>query len=392
MRSSVKKVLKRCVVCKIVAGRPYLAPLAPDLPEFRLNDLTPFTSTAVDFTSHIFVKNSAHKIQKVYVALFTCCTTRAVELEVVPDLTVESFLRAFRRFTSSCSVPKLIYCDNAKTFKGSEVEIKRLLANCSSKEVQNHFAKRGIRFKYIPVEGSWFGGVYERLVGVTKNAMKKTLGKALVDYDEFQTLIKEIQQIVNNRPLTYASSDPADLSPITPNHLIYGHDLNILPQTNYDDENDFDPTFMGKTKLEQLAHRRSQLISHFGKRFQDEYLASLRERHRNEIAKQKSYTDAIRVGDVVLIHNKDQKRVNWKLGIVEELHKGQDNLTRSATVRSKTGLSNRAIAKLYPLELNIGCEKGSEKPAETLAVQNTRAKRSAAKMARDRILGLSLED
>jgi hypothetical protein len=106
------------------------------------------------------------------------------------------------------------------------------------------------------------------------HAIKKTLGKALVHLDELQTIIKEIQQIVNNRPLTYLSAYPNELSPITPNHLIYGQGMNIIPHDEVDTI-DFDPTYGGKTKLEKIANRRVQLINSFQKRFQDEYLAML---------------------------------------------------------------------------------------------------------------------
>jgi hypothetical protein len=394
MRSAVNRVIKRCVTCKLVSGRPYVTPLAPDLPDFRLNELTAFRATAVDFTAHIYVKTRVKETQKfetqkVYICLFTCCTTRAVELEVVPDLTVGSFLRAFRRFTASFSVPNIVYCDNAKTFKSAETELKRLLNNVSNDTVQNHLASKGITFKYIPVQASWFGGVHERMIGVAKNAIKKTLGRALVTLDELQTLIKEIQQVINNRPLTYVSNNPTELAAITPNHLIYGQNLNLLPHDEAD-MSDFDVTYGGKVTLEKMAHRRNQLITNFQKRFQDEYLAVLRERHTHEIAKQNAKVDTVRAGDVVLVHDKDKRRLNWKLGKIEQLNKGHDGLTRSALVRTTSGLSNRAIGKLYPLEFHIS-DANDNAGSETTNDKNPRPRRAAAEMARERIKRLSQE-
>ncbi|XP_064642461.1 uncharacterized protein LOC135496842 [Lineus longissimus] len=386
MRSTVRQVVKRCVICKVVAGRPYLTPLAPELPEFRLNELTAFRASAVDFTGHIYVRNRpTNKVQKVYVALFCCLTTRAVHLEVVPDMTVESYLRAFRRFTSNCSTPKLVYSDNAKTFKGAETEIKRLLANVSGERVQNHLTRNGISFKYIPVQASWFGGVYERLIGVVKSAIKKTLGKALVDSDELNTMVKEIQQVVNNRPLTYMSSEPTELGlhAITPNHLIFGRDMDLLPHQEVENA-EFDPTYDGKTALEKMAHHRCVLINHFRKRFYDEYVAVLRERHMYEVSKQNATADTIRCGDVVLVHDKDERRINWKLGKIESLNTGKDGLTRSATVRTTSGRSNRAIGKLYPLELHVGPEEVPPKAGNHVN-EGTRPQRAAAKLARERI-------
>ena len=48
---------------------------------------------------------------KVYVCLFTCAVSRAVHLEIVTDLSVETFLQAFRRFSSRKSLPKILVSD-----------------------------------------------------------------------------------------------------------------------------------------------------------------------------------------------------------------------------------------------------------------------------------------
>ncbi|XP_064625956.1 uncharacterized protein LOC135486787 [Lineus longissimus] len=381
MRSTVKKIIGHCVICKKVSGRPYLTPIAPPLPDFRINDLSAFKSTAVDFTSHLYVRIK-DSIQKVYVCLFTCCTTRGIHLEITPDLTVESFLRAFRRFTSTHSVPSLIYCDNAKTFTSADTELKRLYNIVGTEQFQNHLSKKGITFKYAPVQASWFAGVHERLIGVTKLALKKTLRKSLVPIDEFQTLIKEIQATVNNRPLTYLSSDPNELKAITPNNLIYGHDMSLLP---HEGEDNLDVTYAGRDKLEKLAYKRAERLQTFKKRFYDEYLARLREQHQYELSKQNAKADIIKIDDVILVHDKDAKRRHWKLGIIKELNRGQDGLTRSALVKTATGQSNRAIGKLYPLELTV--DESIERSAQIKSVQKTksRPKRSTTDITRLKI-------
>ena len=52
----------------------------------------------------------------------------------------------------------------------------------------------------------------------------------------------------------------------------------------------------------------------------------------------------------MLVHD-NGSRINWKLAIVDNLIKGNDGLMRSATVRTRHGVTNRPVAKLYPLEL-----------------------------------------
>ena len=59
---------------------------------------------------------------KGYFLIITCCCTRAVHIESTPDLSVKSFLLAFRRFILRCGIPENIISDNFKTFKAVEVQ------------------------------------------------------------------------------------------------------------------------------------------------------------------------------------------------------------------------------------------------------------------------------
>ena len=81
-RQVVKYVLNRCVVCKKMKGKSFSPPPPPptaSLPDFRVNKAPPFSKTGVDFTGPFFVKDKSNQMRKVYVALFTCCATRAVQ-------------------------------------------------------------------------------------------------------------------------------------------------------------------------------------------------------------------------------------------------------------------------------------------------------------------------
>ena len=51
--------------------------------------------------------------------------------------------------------------------------------------------------------------------------LKKVLGRASVDLTTLQTIIVEIEAILNDRPLTRVSSDVIDEAPLTPAYLLY---------------------------------------------------------------------------------------------------------------------------------------------------------------------------
>ena len=231
IRQLVRKILGRCVTCRKVMGKPYTAPNPPPLPKIRLQEAPPFTATGIDFTGALHIKDKTGTLSKAYICLFTCAATRAIHLEVMTSLSEHSFLQALRRFTGRKSVPKVIVTDNAATFIASSEELKRLF---DSHKVQNILSSQGIEWRFNPKRAPWFGGWWERLVGLTKTSLKKILGRSLIDLETLQTVITEIESILNNRPLTYVSTDYGESEPLTPAHLLYGRMITPLPYPNSD--------------------------------------------------------------------------------------------------------------------------------------------------------------
>ncbi|XP_028394462.1 uncharacterized protein LOC114518655 [Dendronephthya gigantea] len=158
-RQYIKKTLRRCVTCRKTFGTPYTAPDPPPLPTYRMTDSHPFSVTGVDFTGAIYVKTPRGQ-EKVYICLFTCANTRAVHLEVVTNLTVPTFMSAFRRFVSRKSLPKII-SDNASTYQSAAEELTQLF---NSTELETNLSKRGTQWKFIPKRAPWYGGFWERLI------------------------------------------------------------------------------------------------------------------------------------------------------------------------------------------------------------------------------------
>ena len=72
--------------------------------------------------------------------------------------------------------------------------------------------------------------------------MKKILGRSLITLSELQTLIKEIQAILNDHPPTLINSDIHDLQPLMPNHLLFGFNVTTLPYPCLDTV-EFNPMF-----------------------------------------------------------------------------------------------------------------------------------------------------
>ena len=168
-----------------------------------------FQLTGLDFARPLFVKDGL-KSSKCCILLLTCASSRAIHLELVPDMSIHGFLRGFKGFMAQQGVPDLVISDNFKTFRSSEVKKFMLF--------------QGIRQRFILPASPWWEGFYEHLVRTVKACLKKTLGKAFVTFEELQTILCEIEVAVNNRPLAYVSEDDLDKA-LTPFHLMYGRSV-----------------------------------------------------------------------------------------------------------------------------------------------------------------------
>ena len=342
-RQVVKAELRKCTVCSRVQGRPFVAPATPDLPQFRVEKSFPFANTGVDFAGPLYVKNvfggeGKSKMHKVYIALFTCASTRAVHLDLVPALDAQSFIRSLKRFFARRGVNQLFISDNAKTFK--------------SKEVQQFIRNMGVAWKFNLPRSPWWGGFFERMVRCTKSSLKKILGVAKLTYEELLTVLTEVEGVLNSRPLTYVYSDEVE-EPLTPSHLMIGRRLLSSVQNVELDENA--PTGTANDVNRRAKYLKS-LLSHFWNRWQKEYLTELRQFHQYAVNdKNKQKESIVKEGDVVIVKEENTPRSTWRLGRVKELMKGRDDKVRGALVtvagkQKKLTELKRPIQHLIPVE------------------------------------------
>ena len=302
-------------------------------------------------------------MDKAYICVFTCASTRAVHLELAPDLSVESFLLLFRRFAARRGLPATLISDNAKTFKTSS---KELIKIARSPDVICHLKNHRISWRFIVERAPWWGGFWERLIRSIKRCLKKCIGRANLTYEELSTLIVEVECIINSRPITYLCDDQDGITTsLSPSHLIYGRKITVLANSQT-----FEVISTYRT-LTRRAKLQRHILSQFTNKWRRDYLLNLREHHQN---KTRVKGPTIAVGDMIIVKDDKVKWSFWKLAVVKQLIESKDGHVQAAVIKvgesasSKRGVTlKRSTKHLYPIEVKADTELESDEMLENPA-------------------------
>lgn len=247
-REAVKRVKRDCLRCRRYNARP-ASQLMGELPVYRLEiGAPPFTRSACDYFGPLEIIYARNRVAKRWGALFTCLVTRAVYLDLAASLSSGDFLFILRRFIGLYGKPRSLHSDNGTNFVGAERLLREEVdALHATGEAHQFMKKEGIDWHFEPACTPHFGGAHEALVRFVKKALYAALEieKGVLRHpteDMLRTLLFEVAGLLNSRPLTYASSDPDDLRPLTPNdflnrppaaNLPVGEFQDALPRENY---------------------------------------------------------------------------------------------------------------------------------------------------------------
>ncbi|CAK9813845.1 hypothetical protein ANTPLA_LOCUS8006 [Anthophora plagiata] len=344
-RGQVWKAIKNCIRCCRAQPLPTDYVMG-DLPATRVIETRPFTNTGVDYCGPFFIKEKQHRNRnrvKVYIAVFVCLAVKAVHLELVSDLTSEAFIAALRRFIARRGFCVSIQSDNGTNFVGANNELRELYDLLRSDDhinkVQTFLSNRLIQWHFIPPQAPHFGGLWEAAVKSLKYHLTRVVGAELFTFENFNTLVIEVESILNSRPLTPISSDPNDLLVLTPGHFLIGDSLMSLRERDFRDV----PT-------NRLSHWQQiqKVKQFFWARWHREYLNELTTR-----SKWSSGSHNITKGAIVLLREDNIPPTQWALGRVTQIHPGSDGIVRAVTVKTATSVLVRSVKKLAPLPIEV---------------------------------------
>ena len=169
---------------------------------------------------------------------------------------------------------------------------------------------------------------WESAVKSVKTHLKHVVSPVKLTFEEFTTVLTQIEACLNSRPLTPVNLPDDDGI----GHFLIGKPLISLP----------DPQLSYRSiSLLRRWHLCQHLVRHFWECWHKEYLCTL-----NKYNKWRFPSRNIAIDDVVILQENGTVPTKWPLARVVDTHPGQDNLVRVVTVRTSQGTYRRPVSKI----------------------------------------------
>ena len=269
-RSLIRRILFSCTVCFRYKAKP-ATQLMGNLPAPRVQPARPFLSTGVDYAGPILLKASLLRRSrgppaKAWIVIFVCMATKAVHLELASEMTSSCFVAAFTRFISRRGLVRHMYSDCGTNFVGAQRELNFTTSRPFQQDIQTATQSENIEWHFNPPSSPHFGGLWEAGVKSTKSHLKKIVGSSVLTYEEYLTVLTQVEACLNSRPLCQLSINPNDFSCLTPGHFLIGEPLTSIPEPD-----------LTELKTNRLTRWKmiQQMTQRFWKTWSTEYLHRL---------------------------------------------------------------------------------------------------------------------
>ena len=179
--SSVKKLLKNCIICKKLNARAIVLNQNA-YREFRSNPpKVAFSSVFLDFIGPINAKLQG-KIQKVYILIITCLWSRAVSLKLCFSVSTPEFLRSLQKHIYEYGMFKSCFSDLGSQITAGSRQIRNFLNDSECKMYLERNGIESVQFEHYAKGNSRLGSLVESLVKQTKHLLIKSIGKQIMDF------------------------------------------------------------------------------------------------------------------------------------------------------------------------------------------------------------------
>ena len=316
-----KSIKYRCVTCKKM-NKLVESQIMGRIPIDRLKPAPAWHSISVDFFGPFETRGEVNKRSrgKAYGVVFTCNLIRAVHIDVSHDYSTDAFLTVLRRFIPIRGSPSIIRSDRGSQLVGANKELKRMIEGLDRPQLQQFGAQSSFEWQFSPGDAPWQNGCAESMVKAVKKAITAVIGQQVLTNAELITVMFEIANLLNERPIGKRSNDIDDGTYLCPNDLLLGRATTRVPS------GPFDSNVTPRKRFRFLQN----LVNGFWTKMMKFYFPTL-------LVQQKWHTSRRNAqrGDIVILQDTNAVRGNWRLGKICEVHTSSDGTVRRVTVEYK---------------------------------------------------------
>ena len=349
MFSTVKKVVKKCVRCKRFNARPIKLNQSP-YREIRLDPSnTPFQNIYLDYMGPFMIKAHGNKT-KVWVLVVTCMWSRALNLKICDNLSTGEFLRCFELHCFEHGVPSICFSDLGTQITAGANIIKTFLNDYTCQEYLKQKGISNFNFEHYYKGHSELGSLVEVCVKFTKRLINSSMGRNVLLFREFETLVAKTVHLSNRRPVAFKNSLSQPLSdevpvPITPEILIHGRELLSLNIVPHSDQSDPDWVPNNLNSIKKYSSKLNKVLCKLTEFYNEQFLVKLM--HQSVDIKDRYRPvkhDLLKQGDIVILQEDLTKIQNYPLGVVKDIVVNSQGEITGATIMKG---SNREIVKRH---------------------------------------------
>ena len=344
--STIKSVIGNCAICAKVNNRP-LSVSTNSYRDFRINPDKdrPYSSISTDQAGPIKVKFNDN-VLKIWLYIFTCLYTRAVNIVIAKDCTTETFLKCLQSHTYEYSYPSFIMCDQATNLGSAKNILENFFNDVDIRDYLNEHKIKDLKYHIVPSKAAFMNSLSETMIKQVKNLIFKSIGNKVIDYFDFEFLINRIKYLINSRPIGIKDTltNDTDSPIITPNLLIKGYEpmtLLTVPSLHLQDgkEQIEDPDWQpGPIKYDKYLNKMRKVKEALDKIYYNEFLYNL---SKQATDKKERYTNKQNIklseGDLVSIMIPQCKRAKYPMGIITKITCNENDEVTQAKVRRSSG-------------------------------------------------------
>ena len=241
-----------------------------------------------------------------------------------------------------------MYSDNGRNFLACHNILKefkiQLQERLESSDLKQFLSASIIDWHFIPPYSPHFGGIWEANVKSVKRHLYRTFNGVVLTVEEMNTILCQIESILNSRPLIPISTTDID-EPLTPHHLL----------TGYNHSAHFEPRELCPTTLHRNLTSSTLKISliHFGKNGGPS-ISTHCSKNRSGFAKE----NLPEINDIVLIRRPFDPPRSWHYGKVVKIFPGSDGEVRVVDVATSKGTQRESSRNLIPLTVDTDLSTG----------------------------------